>query len=126
MSEQQDIYDVIVIGAGGMGSAAAYHLAKDGRRVLLLEQFQLGHTRGSSHGGSRITRYTNPDVDDARVMPATYELWRTLEAERAATALGEHAGSGALQQLARQVRQGSICAPVTMVTSWREGDLLEQ
>ncbi len=80
-------YDVIVIGAGGMGSAAAYHLAKDGRRVLLLEQFQLGHTRGSSHGGSRITRYTNPDVDDARVMPATYELWRTLEAERAATLL---------------------------------------
>ncbi|NJO21588.1 MAG: SDR family oxidoreductase, partial [Spirulinaceae cyanobacterium RM2_2_10] len=70
-----------------MGSAAAYHLAKDGRRVLLLEQFQLGHTRGSSHGGSRITRYTNPDVDDARVMPATYELWRTLEAERAATLL---------------------------------------
>ena len=80
-------YDVIVIGAGGMGSAAAYHLAKDGRRVLLLEQFHLGHTRGSSHGGSRITRYTHPHVDDARVIPATYELWRTLEAESGATLL---------------------------------------
>lgn len=80
-------YDVIVVGAGGMGSAAAYHLAHAGRRVLLLEQFQLGHTRGSSHGGSRITRYTNPDLDDARVIPATYELWRRLEAESGATLL---------------------------------------
>jgi len=80
-------YDVIVVGAGGMGSAAAYHLAKDGRRVLLLEQFHLGHTLGSSHGGSRITRYTNPDRDDARVIPATYDLWRQLEAESGATLL---------------------------------------
>jgi glycine/D-amino acid oxidase-like deaminating enzyme len=50
------MHDVIVVGAGVMGSAAAYQLAKDGRQVLLLEQFQIGHTRGSSHGGSRITR----------------------------------------------------------------------
>ena len=43
-------FDVIVIGVGGMGSAAACELARRGRRVLALEQFALGHDRGSSHG----------------------------------------------------------------------------
>ena len=74
-------YDVIVVGAGVMGSAAAYHLAGDGRQVLLLEQFQIGHTRGSSHGGSRIIRYTHAEIDFARLMPATFARWRQLEAE---------------------------------------------
>ncbi|ARQ70008.1 N-methyl-L-tryptophan oxidase [Streptomyces marincola] len=49
-------YDVIVLGLGGMGSAAADHLAARGARVLGLEQFGPVHDRGSSHGGSRITR----------------------------------------------------------------------
>src|SRR5215211_6440011 len=40
-------YDIIVIGAGGVGSATAYHCARDGKSVLLLEQFTIGHTRGS-------------------------------------------------------------------------------
>lgn len=64
-----------------MGSAAAYHLAKDGYQPLLLEQFQIGHLLGSSHGGSRITRYATPDIEEARVIPATFDLWRTLEEE---------------------------------------------
>jgi sarcosine oxidase len=74
-------YDAIVIGAGVMGCAAAYHLAKDGRRVLLLEQFALGHARGSSHGRARIFRltYSRPEyVDLAR---AALPLWIALEAE---------------------------------------------
>ena len=49
-------YDVIIAGAGIMGSATAYHLAKRKVKVLLLEQFYLPHTRGSSHGQSRIIR----------------------------------------------------------------------
>ncbi len=73
-------YDVIVIGAGGIGSAAAYHCARAGQRVLLLEQFTVGHTRGSSHGGSRIIRYTHDRIDYADQMPATFALWRELEA----------------------------------------------
>jgi sarcosine oxidase len=53
--------------------------------VLLVEQFQVGHTRGSSHGGSRIIRYTHDNPDVMRIMPATFDLWRRLEAES-----GEH------------------------------------
>src|SRR5438445_7755163 len=57
-------YEVIVIGLGAHGSAAAYHLAKRGLRVLGIEQFVRGHTLGSSGGLSRITRlsyYEHPD-----------------------------------------------------------------
>src|SRR3954471_17848847 len=49
-------YDTIVVGLGAMGSATLYHLAKRGQRVLGIEQFTPGHTRGSSHGDSRIIR----------------------------------------------------------------------
>jgi sarcosine oxidase len=49
-------YDIIVIGLGGMGSAAAWQLARRGMRVLGLEQFAFGHDRGSSHGHTRIIR----------------------------------------------------------------------
>ena len=49
-------YDVIVIGVGGMGSSTAYHLSKRGYRVLGLEQFNIPHTQGSSHGITRIIR----------------------------------------------------------------------
>lgn len=47
-------YDVIVLGLGGMGSAALWELAQRGHRVLGIEQFSLVHARGSSHGQTRI------------------------------------------------------------------------
>ncbi len=49
-------FDVIVAGIGGHGSAALYHLAKRGKRVLGLEKFTIAHDNGSSHGLSRIIR----------------------------------------------------------------------
>lgn len=49
-------YDVIVAGVGAMGSAACWHLAQRGLRVLGLERFDLGHAMGSSHGLTRIIR----------------------------------------------------------------------
>ena len=49
-------WDVIVVGLGGMGTAAAAHLAARGQRVLGLEQYALGHRFGSSHGLTRIIR----------------------------------------------------------------------
>lgn len=74
-------YDVVVVGGGVMGCAAAYHLAKRGRRVLLLEQFAIGHDRGSSHGHSRIIRLAYNAPDYVRLAQAAYPLWRALEQE---------------------------------------------
>ena len=49
-------YDVVVVGLGGMGSAAARHLAARGQRVLGLERFTPAQDRGSSHGRARVIR----------------------------------------------------------------------
>ena len=49
-------HDVIVVGLGGMGSAAAYHLARRGKKVLGLERHAPAHDRGSSHSESRFIR----------------------------------------------------------------------
>jgi len=68
-------YETIIIGAGGMGSAAAYQLARDGRSVLLLEQFEIGHVRGSSHGESRIIRLSYDDPVYVQLAQAAYRLW---------------------------------------------------
>jgi sarcosine oxidase len=73
-------YDVIVVGLGGMGSAAAYHLAKRGMKVLGLEQFRPGHTNGSSHGHSRVIRqayFEGPAY--VPMLKRAYELWNELE-----------------------------------------------
>jgi sarcosine oxidase len=71
----------VILGAGAMGSAAAYHLAKRGEPLLLIEQFRLGHDRGSSHGAARITRHSYADVRYARLMPEAFAVWRQLEAD---------------------------------------------
>jgi sarcosine oxidase len=75
-------YDVIVIGLGGMGSATAAHLAARGQRVLGLEQFDLLHERGSSHGLTRIIRlayHEHPSY--VPLLRRAYELWHDLEAQ---------------------------------------------
>ncbi|KAM9257237.1 peroxisomal sarcosine oxidase [Cariama cristata] len=77
----QATYDAIVIGAGIQGSFTAYHLAQRRKDTLLLEQFILPHSRGSSHGQSRITRSAYPRVTYARMMPDSFRLWQRLEAE---------------------------------------------
>jgi sarcosine oxidase len=69
-----DRYNVIVIGLGGMGSASAYHLARRGHRVLGLEQFDLLHELGSSHGLTRIIRLawlqpTRPELFEPERFP---------------------------------------------------------
>jgi sarcosine oxidase len=77
-------FDVIVLGLGAMGSAAAYHLASRGVRVLGIEQFAPAHDLGSSHGGSRIIRqayFESPDY--IPLVLRAYELWRRLERDAA-------------------------------------------
>ncbi len=74
-------FDVIVVGVGGMGSAAIWQLARRGRRVLGIERFDIPHTMGSSHGVTRIIRL--PYYEDPRYVPLlrrAYELWREIEA----------------------------------------------
>ncbi|MGI8911409.1 MAG: N-methyl-L-tryptophan oxidase [Rubrobacteraceae bacterium] len=76
------LFDVIVAGLGGMGSAAAYHLARRGKHVLGLERFGPAHDKGSSHGGSRIIRqayFENPSY--VPLVLRAYELWEDLERE---------------------------------------------
>lgn len=73
-------YDVIVLGLGGMGSAAAAELARRGVRVLGLEQFGFAHSRGSSHGRTRIIRtayYEHPAY--VPLVRRAFDLWRELE-----------------------------------------------
>jgi len=74
-------YDAIVVGVGGMGSAALFHLARRGRRVLGLERFDVPNELGSSHGVTRIIRLAYYEhVDYVPLLRRAYELWRELEA----------------------------------------------
>jgi sarcosine oxidase len=80
--EARVAFDVIVLGLGAMGSAAAYHLAARGVRVLGIEQFTSPHDRGSSHGGSRMIRqayFESPEY--IPLVLRACELWRKLEAD---------------------------------------------
>jgi sarcosine oxidase len=64
-----------------MGAATAYALARDGRDVTLYEQFEVGHTRGSSHGRSRIVRLAYPEVEFVELAKESFAGWRALERE---------------------------------------------
>ena len=86
-------YDAIVIGLGAHGSAAAYHLAKRGKRVLGIEQYARAHTLGSSGGLSRITRlsyYEHPQY--VPLLRRAWELWREVERESGAALLTNTGG----------------------------------
>lgn len=71
--------DVLVVGGGAMGSATAWHLARRGVDVVLLERFGPGHPNGSSHGATRIFRYAYPDEGYVRMAMDALPLWRDLE-----------------------------------------------
>ncbi|WP_433963453.1 N-methyl-L-tryptophan oxidase [Tunturiibacter psychrotolerans] len=78
----ESTFDVIVVGLGAMGSAAAYQLSKRGAKVLGLEAFTPAHDKGSSHGESRIIRQAY--YEDPAYVPlvlSAYELWDQLQEE---------------------------------------------
>jgi sarcosine oxidase len=74
-------FDVVVVGLGAMGSAAVWHLARRGQRVVGLDRFTPGHEHGSSHGATRIIRlgyFEHPAY--VPLLRRAYGLWRELEA----------------------------------------------
>ncbi len=75
-------YDTIIIGLGAMGSAAAYQLAKKGKKVLGIDQFSPPHTEGSSHGDTRIIRQAIGEGEQyVPLVLRAYELWQEIEKE---------------------------------------------
>ncbi|CAF0749125.1 unnamed protein product [Didymodactylos carnosus] len=72
---------IAVVGIGGTGSATCRYLARSGHIVIGYEQFEIGHQKGSSHGESRIIRYTYPDILYTEMMSDAYKLWNELENE---------------------------------------------
>jgi sarcosine oxidase len=73
--------DVVVVGGGVMGLAAAWALQRAGREPLVLEQLHVGHTRGSSHGAGRIFRLAYVEPEWVRLAQEALGLWRELERE---------------------------------------------
>lgn len=79
--------DAVIVGAGLTGASAAWHLARSegaraGHDVVLLEQFELGHPHGSSHGSSRIFRRAYPDPFYVDLTGRAELYWEILEDER--------------------------------------------
>ena len=79
--------DVVVVGAGVMGAATAWQLARSGHQVVLLDRFAAGHTCGASHGASRIYRQAYGSGRYLRLAAEALPLWRELEAETGAALL---------------------------------------
>jgi sarcosine oxidase len=101
-------FDVIVVGLGGMGSAAAAHAASRGKRVLGIEQFQPAHDQGSSHGRSRVIRlayFEHPAY--VPLLRRAYELWRQLE-ERTGRRLLQITGGLMIGKPESEVVSGSL------------------
>jgi sarcosine oxidase len=111
--------EVVVIGGGAMGAATAWWLARAGHEVVLLERFASGHTRGSSHGASRIFRLAYPLPRYVRMAMLALRLWRELEADTGASLLEttggiDHGDDVGVQAVAEALdNQGAACEFLT-------------
>jgi sarcosine oxidase len=102
--------EVVVIGGGVMGSAAAWQLASRGYGVTLLERSVPGHTEGSSHGSSRIFRLAYPDVFYVSLAARALPLWRRIEEESGRelltlTGAVDHGPSAVVEELHARLRE---------------------
>jgi sarcosine oxidase len=84
--------DVAVIGLGGLGSAAAYWLARAGKAVVGLERFELGHVRGASHDHSRIIRRSYHTPGYVELTAGAYDAWAEVERDAGVTVVTRTGG----------------------------------
>jgi sarcosine oxidase len=108
-------FDIAVIGAGAMGSAAAWQLARRGHSVALLEQFGAGHEHGSSHGATRIFRVAYRDSTYVRLAAESLRSWAELEHESGQVLLEQsgqidHGDPTAIEQVADNLEAEGFAA----------------
>jgi len=111
--------DAIVVGAGVMGAAAAWRLTLAGRSVVLLEQFEVGHDRGSSHGAVRVFRFSYDEVRYVLMAMEALPLWRELEeasGRQILTVIGGFDFGPAPQLEAHAQALGAAGAPFELLT----------
>src|SRR4051794_22219857 len=84
--------DVVIIGAGLAGAAAAWSVARQDRSVILLEQYAAGHSSGSSHGSARIVRRAYGDALYVGLTGRAFELWREVESAAGRDLLHHYGG----------------------------------
>ena len=102
------------------GTATARVLARAGREVVLYEQFRIGHRRGSSHGASRIFRFSYDDPMYVRLAMAALPLWRELEQELGRTLIETTGGFDAGRRLDQHVAALESCGARYELITGRE------
>lgn len=117
--------DVVIVGGGAMGSAAAWQLARRGADVMVLEQFEPGHQQGSSHGSSRIVRLAYQDPFYVDLAAAALRWWDQLEDEageqlRVVTGVVDHGDRKTVESLAATL---TACGQAVEWLSPREASL---
>lgn len=105
--------EVVVIGGGVVGAATAWQLARRGRDVLVLERFEVGHSRGESHGTSRLYRQGHADPAQVQLAVEALHRWRELEHETGAALLNltgglEHGDPDRVEALAASLAAHGI------------------
>ena len=76
------IYDFIVVGLGAHGSSTLYQLSKTGKKVLGIDSFSIGHNNGSSHGESRMIRFSYSNGEHyVPMLLRSKEIWKEIENE---------------------------------------------
>ena len=107
--------ETIVVGGGAMGAATAWHLARRGREVALLERWEPGHRMGASHGASRNFNVAYADPTYVRMLVLALPLWRELEDESGMAlldlvGLANHGPRGAFDEVHDALTAAGIAA----------------
>lgn len=104
---------VAVIGAGAMGSAAAWQLSRRGHDVTVFERFERGHANGSSHGDARIFRIAHPSAWWTSLAKLARTDWEDLQGQCGQTLIRrvggiDHGNPGLVDEVAAACRAADI------------------